>query len=86
MPYGRTRIFCIFIGAGESVILLEIVGDYDNPKQNVDGTIVSNILLSALSEIGDHSCLFGINAAECECRFDSCMASASRASAKEYIG
>ena len=24
MPNGRTRIFCIFIGAGESVILLEI--------------------------------------------------------------
>jgi hypothetical protein len=32
MPNGGTRIFCIFIGAGESVILLEIVGDEDNPK------------------------------------------------------
>lgn len=31
MPNGGTRIFCIFIGAGESVIMLEIVGDEDNP-------------------------------------------------------
>ena len=30
--YGRTWIVRIFIGAGESVILLEIVGDEDNPK------------------------------------------------------
>ena len=32
MPNGRTQIFCIFLGARESVILLEIVGDEDNPK------------------------------------------------------
>jgi len=32
MPNGGTRIFCIFIGAGGSVILLELVGDEDNPK------------------------------------------------------
>ena len=32
MPNGRTRIFCSFRGAGESVITLEIVGDEDNPK------------------------------------------------------
>ena len=32
MPNGRTRVFCIFIGAGGAVIQLEIVGDADNPK------------------------------------------------------
>ena len=31
IPNGRTRIFCIFIGAGESVILIEIVGDEEHP-------------------------------------------------------
>jgi hypothetical protein len=33
MPNGRARVCCIFIGAGESVILLEIVGDEDNPTK-----------------------------------------------------
>jgi len=32
MPNGRTRIFCIFIGARGSVILLEIAGAEGNPK------------------------------------------------------
>ena len=32
IPNGRTLIFCIFVGAGDSVILLEIVGDEENPK------------------------------------------------------
>ncbi len=32
MPNGRTRVSCSFIGTGESDILLEIVGDEDNPK------------------------------------------------------
>jgi hypothetical protein len=32
MPNGRTRIFCIFIGAGESVILLEIARAEENSK------------------------------------------------------
>lgn len=32
MPNGGTRIFCTFIGAGESVVLLELGGDEDNPK------------------------------------------------------
>jgi antitoxin component of MazEF toxin-antitoxin module len=31
MPNGRTWIFRIFIGAGESAILLEIVGDGEHP-------------------------------------------------------
>ena len=30
--YSRTRIFCIFIGAGESVILLEIARAEENSK------------------------------------------------------
>ena len=32
IPNGRTQIFYIFLGARESVILLEIVGAEDNPK------------------------------------------------------
>ena len=32
MPNSRTRIYCISTDAGESVVLLEIVGDADNPK------------------------------------------------------
>ena len=32
MPNGGTQIFCILLGARESVILLEIVGGKDNPK------------------------------------------------------
>ena len=32
MPNGRTWVFCIFIGAGESVIQLEIVGDAEKSK------------------------------------------------------
>ena len=32
MPNGRTQIFCIFLGAGESVILLEIAGAEENSK------------------------------------------------------
>ena len=32
MPNGRTQICCIFIGAGESVILLEIARAEENSK------------------------------------------------------
>ena len=32
IPNGRTLIFYIFIGAGDSVILLEIAGAEENPK------------------------------------------------------
>lgn len=32
MPNGSTRIFCTFIRAGDSAILLEIMGAEDNPK------------------------------------------------------
>ena len=33
MPNGRTRVSCSFIGTGESVITLEIVGDEENPTR-----------------------------------------------------
>ena len=55
-------------------------------QQDISGTIVSKILLSTLAEIGGHSCSFWINFAECEYRFNSCMASTFHAPAKEYIG
>jgi len=32
LPNGRTLIFCIFIGAGDLVVLLEIVGDAEKSK------------------------------------------------------